>query len=218
MRISVSILGADFARLGEEVDQIRKAGSDWIHVDVMDGHFVPNITFGPNMVQSLRAVTKLPLDVHLMVTQPQKYIQSFVQAGADLITFHLEAEGDPAQTVSMIHGQKVKAGISIRPGTPAEAVFSYLPMLDMVLVMGVEPGYGGQQFNRKMLQKVRTLKQKAPSLPIEIDGGVNAGNIAEMVQAGVEICVTGSAVVGTPDYTAAVAALRAAAAVPPLHI
>lgn len=211
MRISVSILGADFARLGEEVEQINQAGSDWIHVDVMDGHFVPNITFGPNMVKSVRPMTKLPLDVHLMITEPQKYIRPFVKAGADYITFHLEAKGDPAQTVSMIHGMKAKAGISIRPGTPVEELFPFLPMVDMVLVMGVEPGFGGQKFNMDMLQKVRTLKRKAPNLSIEIDGGVNAGNISEIVHAGVGICVAGSAVVGQPDYTAAVAALRTAA-------
>ena len=157
--IAPSILSADFSKLGQEIKDVEKAGADWIHVDVMDGHFVPNITMGPLIVKSIRPVTKLPLDVHLMIENPEKYVESFAKAGADIITFHIEAQDDAKEVISLIRYFKKKVGVSIRPKTGLEAITPVLSMVDMVLVMTVEPGFAGQEFILDCLPKIEDLRK-----------------------------------------------------------
>ena len=173
--ISPSILSADFANLERDVKLVEQAGADWIHIDVMDGHFVPNITIGVPVVKSLKKITSLPLDVHLMIENPEKYIEPFKDAGADIITFHYEAAADKVLgIISKIHSWGLKAGLSINPKTPAQEIFKYLPHLDMVLVMTVEPGFGGQSFMHNCAQKISEIRQIAPeNLIIQVDGGIN---------------------------------------------
>jgi ribulose-phosphate 3-epimerase len=205
--IAPSILSADFSKLGEEIGAVEAAGADWIHVDVMDGHFVPNITIGPVVVKSIRPVTKLPLDVHLMIRNPEKYVESFAKAGSDIITFHAEVDEDPKEIIRLIKYFKRKAGVSIRPKTDLKKIAPILPMVDMVLVMTVEPGFAGQEFMRDCLPKITELR-KVFRKEIEVDGGLNASTASEVIEAGANVIVAGSSVFGAKDYAAAIRKLR----------
>lgn len=201
--LAPSILSADFANLQRDVETVLQAGADWLHVDVMDGHFVPNISIGVPVVKSLRKVTSGFLDVHLMISQPGRYLEPFAKAGADLLNIHLEAEGDMAALLKQIHSLGCKSALTIKPNTPAEAVFPYLSLCDMVLVMSVEPGFGGQKFMPSALPKLEALRaqreKEGLSFLLEIDGGINRENAAQASQAGADILVAGSAVFGAED-------------------
>jgi ribulose-phosphate 3-epimerase len=186
---------------------VEAAGADWIHVDVMDGHFVPNITIGPVVVKSIRPVTKLPLDVHLMIRNPEKYVESFAKAGSDIITFHAEVDEDPKEIIRLIKYFKRKAGVSIRPKTDLKKIAPILPMVDMVLVMTVEPGFAGQEFMRDCLPKITELR-KVFRKEIEVDGGLNASTASEVIEAGANVIVAGSSVFGAKDYADAIRKLR----------
>ena len=212
IKIAPSILSADFARLGEEVRAVEAAGADYLHIDVMDGHFVPNITIGPPVVAALRQVTELPLDVHLMIENPDRYIPEFAAAGADIITVHQEASVHLHRTVQLIRSLGKKAGVSLNPATPASLLEVILEELDLVLVMTVNPGFGGQGFIPACLPKIEALRREIERrrLPVEleVDGGVKVDNIRRIAAAGAGVFVAGSAVFGTPDYAATIAALR----------
>jgi ribulose-phosphate 3-epimerase len=205
-RIAPSILSADFMRLGEEIRAAEAAGADLIHVDVMDGHFVPNITIGPMIVEGLRKITKLPLDVHFMIENPDKYLQDFASAGADYITVHAEATAHLHRTVQCIKESGVKAGVSLNPATQLCSLDYILTDLDMVLLMSVNPGFGGQKFIPSALDKIRKLRgminDRNLSVLIEIDGGVKLDNAPEIAAAGADILVMGSAFFGSGDYAA----------------
>jgi ribulose-phosphate 3-epimerase len=208
--IAPSLLSANFARLAEEVSRLD--GADLLHVDVMDGHFVPNLTIGPGVVAALHAETSLPLDVHLMISNPDPYLADFARAGAAYLTVHAEACLHLYRTVQAIKALGVKAGVALNPATPLEAVEHVLDQVDMVLVMTVEPGFGGQKFIPGMLPKLRRLAERCSTIPappvLEVDGGVNATTARELVTAGAQILVAGSAVFGAPEYGAAIARLR----------
>ena len=215
IRIAPSILSADFARLGEEVARMNRAGADWIHIDVMDGVFVPNLTIGLPVVRAIRPVTALPFDVHLMIVDPWKYAVPFVEAGADCVTFHIEAVPDSArvrETLRAIRAAGAKAGLSVKPGTPAEALFPFLDETDLALVMTVEPGFGNQKMIPDCLAKVRALHGEAARrgnpLTVSIDGGMNAGTAEAVRASGADVAVAGSAVFGAPDPAAMIALLR----------
>ena len=212
IKIAPSILSADFARLGDEVKAIDVAGADYIHVDVMDGHFVPNITIGPLVVDGLRPVTDKPFDVHLMIENPDLYIPDFAKAGSDIITVHQEAVAHLHRTVQLIKSLGKKAGVSINPATPINTLESILDELDLVLVMSVNPGFGGQSFIESCLPKIEALRKMIDSrglkVELEVDGGVKADNINRIAAAGADVFVAGSAVFSSDDYQTTIAALR----------
>lgn len=212
VKIAPSLLSCDFTKMGDELRDMERIGADWAHLDVMDGHFVTNLTFGLPVIAALRPVSTIPFDVHLMIEAPEKYIDRYIDAGADILTVHLEACRDVLSALRAIRARGCKAGLSIRPGTPASAVFPYLTEADMILVMTVEPGYGGQKLIPECLDKIGEIKKLAAEMGkeilVEVDGGINAGNAATVRGAGADVLVAGSAVFGSPDRAAAVRALR----------
>ena len=212
VKIAPSILAADFSRLGEEVKAVEEAGADWIHVDVMDGKFVPNITVGPLVVEALRKVTDLPLDVHLMIENADLYIEDFVSAGADIISVHAEACPHLHRTIQSIKEAGARAGVVLNPATTLFALDEIIEQVDMVLLMSVNPGFGGQQFIGSVLSKIQllcnTLNESEVELDVEVDGGVNPDNVASVKQAGANVLVAGSAIFGSDDYKTAIEALR----------
>lgn len=212
MKIAPSLLSCDFSQIGNEIRRMDEAKADLIHLDVMDGHFVPNITFGAPVIEAVRGFTDIPFDVHLMIDEPLRYIDDFARAGADIITFHVEASSDVAQTIQKIKDAGVKAGLVVKPNTPAQAVFPYLKDLYMVLVMTVEPGFGGQSFMADMMPKVKEIRAQADKmglgLLIEADGGINEATIRTAAQAGVDVAVSGTGVFKADDAGQAIAALK----------
>ena len=212
VKIAPSILSADFSRLGEEISDVEKGGAELIHVDVMDGHFVPNITIGPLVVESIRPITKLPLDVHLMIENPDQYIESFAKAGADYITVHVEACRHLHRTIQLIKSFGVKAGVVLNPATPVQLIEPILEELDIVLLMSVNPGFGGQKFIPSVLNKIKQVrdlaKQKGVQLEIEVDGGVNEQTARLCIEAGATILVAGSAVYNQEDRGKAISILK----------
>ena len=210
--VAPSILSADFARLGEEVAALEAAGADWVHVDVMDGRFVPNLTIGPPVVSALRRVTKLPLDVHLMIVEPEKYIDAFAEAGASAITIHVEAAAHLHRALCHIRSLGKRAGVTMNPSTPEDEIRYVLDVVDQVLVMSVNPGFGGQSFIRAVLPKVAAIRkmidERGLPIDLEIDGGITPETAPEAIAAGARVLVAGSAIFGGNDYASAIAALK----------
>jgi ribulose-phosphate 3-epimerase len=212
IKVAPSILSSDFSRLGEEISSVEAAGADIIHVDVMDGHFVPNITIGPLIVEAARRSTKLPLDVHLMITNPELYIADFAKAGADYLAVHVETAVHLHRLIQSIKENKVKAAVALNPATPLSVLDHILPELDMVVLMSVNPGFGGQSFIPSAMEKIRRLRTRIDAaglkIEIEVDGGVKPSNAAEIAAAGADILVAGSAVFGAKDYAAAIRGIK----------
>jgi ribulose-phosphate 3-epimerase len=212
VKIAPSILSADFSKLANEIIEVEKAGADYIHVDVMDGHFVPNITIGPLIVEAIRPVTKLPLDVHLMIENPDQYIEAFAMAGADYITVHVEACRHLHRTIQHIKSLGVKAGVVLNPATPVESIQHIIGDIHMVLLMSVNPGFGGQKFIPEVLVKIRAVKEMAArkglDIEIEIDGGVNPETAKQCMEAGATVLVAGSAIYNQKDYALAISLIR----------
>lgn len=212
VKISPSVLACDLSRLADEVAVIEAAGAEMAHLDVMDGVFVPNMSFGMPVIEALKKHSKIIFDVHLMIVNPEKYADRFIDAGADIVTFHYEATEDPAKLLDNIRARGVKAAISVKPATPAEAIFPLLDKCDMVLVMTVEPGYGGQSFMPDMLPKIKAIREEITrrglDVDIEVDGGINAKTAELVKEAGANVLVAGSSVFCAPDRAAAIEALR----------
>lgn len=214
VKIAPSILSADFSRLKDEIQAVEAAGADWLHVDVMDGHFVPNITIGPVVVKSIRRVTTIPLDVHLMITDPDKYAPEFIKAGADWISIHPDTCADPNASLRKIRELGAKASIAVNPDVPVENVHACLPNIDMILMMTVFPGFGGQAFIPEVLPKIEHVReiveQRKLPIVIEADGGIKIDNIDRVVRAGAEVIVSGSGIFKTPNYRETILQMRKA--------
>ena len=208
IKIAPSLLAADCLRLGEEVESVQTLGVDLLHFDIMDAHFVPNLSFGTPVVEAVARVATVPLDVHLMLDNPGEYIERFAEAGASIVGFHVEATRDPAKLIERVHDCGKRASVTLNPGTPASAVVEWLSLVDQVLVMSVHPGFGGQEFIPDVLESVRRIRQRAPSLDIEIDGGINARTARLAVEAGANVLVAGTAIFAAADRRQAVESLR----------
>ncbi|MBQ7956520.1 MAG: ribulose-phosphate 3-epimerase [Clostridia bacterium] len=211
IKISPSMLSCDFSKMGTEAEEIAKSGADMLHLDVMDGHFVPNITFGAPVIKSIRHTSSIVFDVHLMISDPLKYAEDFVKAGADIVTFHVESDSDIKETIEKIKSLSCKVGLSVKPKTPVEAVYPYLEDIDMVLIMTVEPGFGGQSFMYDQMEKISALKEKlretGKTIDIQVDGGINEETVSVAAKAGANVFVAGSAVFGG-DYKERISSLR----------
>jgi ribulose-phosphate 3-epimerase len=212
MKISPSILSADFSRLGEEIRAVELAGADYIHVDVMDGHFVPNLTIGPPVVKAIRGATSLPLDVHLMIARPDEFLNEFSEAGANILTVHVETVAHLHRTLTEIRKRGMKAGISLNPATAVCMIEPILEYVDLVLVMSVNPGFGGQEFIPGVLPKIKEIRRSIEIqgllVELEVDGGIKTDNIAVVAKAGADVFVSGSGIFGTHDYAQTIAAMR----------